>query len=49
MEVDWEKRATFLFLRKPSKNYIFDCFQACSKLFPAPHASRSVFSTNIKG
>ena len=40
MERDWEKRATFSLLRRPSKSHLLNCFQGCSKLFPAPHASR---------
>ena len=35
---DWEKLATFLLLQRSSKSHLFDCFQGCSKLFPAPHA-----------
>ena len=40
MERDWEKRAAFSLLHRPSKSHLFDCFQGRSKLFPAPHAIR---------
>jgi hypothetical protein len=40
MEVDWEKRAIFSLFPRLSKSHLFDYFQGCSKLYPAPHASR---------
>ena len=42
MEVDWEKQATFSLLCRLSKSHLFNCCQGCSKLFPAPHASRKL-------